>query len=325
MRAGVFLSAGILIATPATAQKLRRAVAAADLVVVAEVRGSVSTQAHRIHDLRVLEVLRGPANLPGIERVGVLESKRVAAHNKPVQGTVMLVSLHAFDAAASNTELPRDRGPYFTMSGHPGSAVVLDEAVEDDPRLAFTRVLISSQNGQSSRQTAEQLYEIALEGDSRVRLEAAESLSERPALGELLTTVHLSNLLGRATAETEDIQYKIALATICAERKVEAVIPTLCLSVQHVGDEGFLRALGRFARFIHEEEAAQALLPQIQRATGTTKERLIVALGATSTEGALEALLQMHRSGANKIAVEAALRAHGSPRATAAIIKKNRE
>ena len=236
----------------------------------------------------------------------------------------MLVSLHSFDATSLGDALTRNRGPFFTMSGHPGSAVILDAPFKEDPRLAFTRILIASQNGQSSRQTTEQLYEIAMGGDPRVRLEAAESLSERPALGALLTSVHLSNLLGRAAVETEDIPYKIGLAAICAERKVQALIPTLCLSAQQVGDEGFLRALGRFARFIHEEEATDALLPQIERATGTTKERLIVVLGATSTEGALEALLKMHRGGQHKTAVESGLRAHGSARATAAISKKNR-
>ena len=40
---------------------------------------------------------------------------------------------------------------------------------------------------------------------------------------------------------TDDIPYKIAMAAICAERKVPELIPSLCVSVEQCGDAAFLR------------------------------------------------------------------------------------
>ena len=309
------------------AQKLRRAIAGANLVVIAKVIRVIPTKTHVIHRLRIEELLRGPANRTQIGQLSIVETKRVAQHNKPIPARSMLYCLHDIGVLARNARLPAHLGPYYKMSGYPGSAVVLEKArageATEDPRVRFARVLIASQKGQSPRRTAEELFAIALRGDKRVRIEAAESLAERAMLGRYLTMIHLSTLLARAAGETDDIPYKIALASICAERKMDALIPSLCVSVEHVGEESFLRALGRFARFIHKENADEALLTHVRRARGKTKDRLIFALGATSTEGALETLLDMQlRGGAHSAAVESALRIHGSPRATAAIAKK---
>lgn len=303
-------------------QKLRRAVAAADLVIVAKSVRVIPAKNHVIHRVAIEEVLRGPVNFSRGQKIAVVVTKMVSQHNKPVAAKSMLMCLHDIDRSARKAGLPENFGPYFKMSGHPGSAVVLEEKPANDHRLGFARVLIASQKGQSSRKTSEALFAIAMRGDKRVRIEAAHSVTERPVLLGYLTQLHLSNILARAVGESEDIPYKIVLASICAERKVPDLIPSLCLSVEHVGDESFLRALGRFAAYIHKEDAVKVVMPHVQRARGVTKNRMIFALGATSTEAALEALLKMHRRGANKTAVEAALRVHGSPRAAAAIARE---
>lgn len=315
------LSAAALITSLALpGQSLRRGIAAADLVVIAKAVRVIPTKTHMIHRLKVEKVLRGPTGFDASQGVAVLVTKRVSTHSRPVPAKRMLYCLHDHSHAARKLNLPRTAGTYYKMSGYPGSSTVLTVG---DPRLQLAEILIASQGGQSSRKTAEKLYKIALRGDGRVRREAAKSLAERPALTACLTDLHLAQLLARAAGETDDIAYKIDLAAICAVRKLPATIPTLVVSVEHVGDESFLRALGRFARFIHQEKAATVLASHVQRAKGTTRSRLILALGATSTEGALEQLLRMKRRGQNATVVDAALRIHGSPRATAAIARKN--
>lgn len=318
---GLFLALAA-VSTPLTAQKLRRAVAGADLIAVATTVRVIPTKHHVLHRLRIEEVLRGPKKLAGTVDITVVVTKRVSAHNRPIAAKKMLVCLHHFDRGAKQVGLPKNFAPYFKMSGHPGSAVVLDKNSKLDPRLEFARVLVASQKGIAPRQVAERLFTIAIHGDARIRIEAAKTLTERTVLAGYLTKMHISKLLVRATGELTDVAYKIALATIAVERREPAVIPTLCVSVEHLGDKAFLQALGRFAKFLHKDKAADALMPHLLRAKGKIRERMIYALGATSTEGALKTLLNMHKRGENKAAVEAALRIHGSPRATEAIAKK---
>ena len=302
------------------AQNLRRAVAAADLVVIATAKRVLPTKTHVIYRLEIEEVLRGPQDLAPKKTVSILVTKRVAVHNRPTAGKRMLYCLHDHSVAASKLTLPKSYAPFYKMSGYSGSSVQLTVG---DPRLALTRVLVASQAGQASRRTAEQLFTMALRGDQRVRCEAAKSLSERQALLSCLSGAHLSQILARAAGETDDIRYKIDLAAICANRNLAATIDTLAISVEHVGAPEFLAALGRFARHIHGDEAAKVLGRYVARAKGTTKTRLIMALGATSTEGALDSLLKMKKRGLDPVVVDAALRIHGSPRATAAIAKKS--
>jgi hypothetical protein len=312
----------IALSANAPAQMLRRAIAAADLVLVATSVRVIPAKTHTIHRLKIGGVLRGPVGFDASKQISVVVTKRVAAHTRPTPARQMIYCLHDYTNSARASKLPDTFAPYYKMSGYAGSAVVLDKEADKDSRLAFARVLVASQKGQASRKTAEALFTMALMGERRIRTEAASSIAERPALLSCLTELHLNKLLARAAGETEDIRYKIELASICAVRKTSSLIPTLCLSVEHVGDEAFLRALGRFANYIHGEAAAKILSDHAARARGKTRDRLIVALGATSTEGALETLLELRKHGRNKVAVEAALRIHGSPRAAAAIANK---
>jgi len=308
-----------ILPLPLAGQKLRRSVAAADLVALATSTRVIPTKHHILHRMRVEEILRGPKKLAKATTFTVVETKRLSSHNRPTPARKMLVCLHDFAQGAQQARLPGNFAPYFKMSGHPGSAVTLDTDARKDPRLEFARVLIASQAGASPRQVTQRLFTIAVHGDARIRIEAAQTLAERTVLAGYLTRLHLSTLLGRATGELTDIPYKIALATICVERREPAVIPTLCVSVEHLGDPTFLKALGRFAKFLHKEQAAEALMPHLQRAKGKTRERMIYALGATSTESALHRLLKMRESGQDRAAVEKALRVHGSSRALKAL------
>lgn len=318
---GLALTLAVIL-TPLSGQRLRRAVAAADLIAVAKSIRVIPTKHHVLYRMQIEEMLRGPKKLADTKEVTVVETKRLSMHNRPVPAKMMLVCLHDFDRGAQKVGLPKNFAPYFKMSGHPGSAVVLGADNDKDPRLEFARILVASQKGISPRQVTERLFTIAIHGDPRVRIEAAQTLTERTVLAGYLTRLHLSKLLNRATGELTDVPYKIALATICVERREPAVIPTLCVSVEHLGDRSFLQALGRFARFLHKDKAADALMPHLQRAQGKTRERMIYALGATSTEGALKTLLSMLKSGQDKAAVETALRVHGSARAIKAITIK---
>ena len=306
---------------PLASQQLRRAVTAGDLIAVARSIRVIPAKNHVLYRMQLEEILRGPKRLANTTELTIVTTKRISVHNRPSPAKKMLVCLHDFQLGAQKTGLPKGLAPYFKMSGHSGSAVILDTDSAKDPRLEFARILTASQKGASPRLVAERLFTIAVYGDPRVRIEAANALAERTVLASYLTQVHLSTLLTKATGELADIPYKIALSEVCVVRRAPAVIPTLCVSVEHLGDVTFLEALGRFTKFMHKDSAADVLMTHVKRAKGKTRERLIHALGATSTQGALDTLLSMLNGAENRTAVEAGLRAHGSARALQAIRK----
>ena len=208
------------------------------------------------------------------------------------------------------------------MSGFPGTNPDLSEPLAKDPYLAFVSILLSADKGLAPRKVADQLYELALRGDTRVRTEALHVLAERNVLQGYLNKIQMNAILSRAIGESDDVAYKVALADLCAVKHVDNLVGSLCVGVPQTGDERFLRALGRIATFLHREKAAAALMPHVQRAKGKNRDRLIYALGATATDGALKALLKMHDGGKDRVAVVAALRVHGAPRALAKIRKQ---
>lgn len=302
------------------AQQLRRAVAAAELVATGKVLRVQPTKTHVIHWFVVDEVLRAPKGIDKGSRVAILQTKGVAEHHQPQAARAMLCCLRDVSWRSTRGNLPQGLEQAFAPSGFAGGMVLLaQKGAEPDPRLGLARILVAAEQGGAPRQTLEKIYPLALQGDPRIRLEAAHLLAERQVLNGLLTPIHLSGLVGRAQGETEDIPYKIALAEICASRKLAALIPALAVSCEQVGDPRFLRALGRIARHIHGDQAAAALLPHLRRGRGRTKERLLLALGATNTEAALEHLLKLRRQPAWKKAADAALKVHASPRAAAAL------
>ena len=309
------------------AQQLRRGIESADVLVAATCVGVQPTKNLVLHRLKVLEVLRGEEFLKlGDGRlathVTVIEIKRVSQHNKPVPAKLRLYCLHDQSKQAAKAALPPNVGPCFRMSGFSGTNPDLETPLAKDPVLGLARILVAAEKGVAPRKISDQIFNIALRGDARVRTQALKILAEREVLLGYINQIQMSNILARAIGETDDIPYKIGLCDLCAMKGVNNLVDRLCVSTQQTGDNRFLRALGRIAKYLHKEEAAKVLMAHIMRAQGKNRSRLIYALGATSTEAALKALLRMQTSQKDRKAVEAALLAHGTPRALKAIQKK---
>jgi hypothetical protein len=300
----------VVLAGNATGQQLRRAVASADVVAVAQHVGvRVHGKDALIHKLRVLEVLAGE---PG-EEVAVVEWRALALHQRPQPGERRLYCLHRLDAARA--DLPAGGAPYYKMSGHPGSNPAV--ADNDSPALQLARAVLGAARGANPRDTAARLVQLALRGPAgTVRTEAVELLAEREALRDGVDPLQTSDLVARAIGESEDVPFKIALAELAGALRVPQLVDSLCLAIDSVADESFARAVGRIARHLHGEGAHDALWPHIERARNEPRRAaLLIAVGATSTEAALEALLRLRERDGPSAPVDAALRLHGSPRA----------
>lgn len=321
----VFLAA-LLLATPLSAQQLRRGIAAADVLAVGTCVRVQPAGKFVLYRLRLGEVFRGEellklADGSRSDHVTVIELKRVSEHNKPAPARLLLYCLHDHSRQAGKAGLPAGFAPYFRMSGFPGTNPDLVKPLEKNPVLELVRILVAADKGLSPRKVSERLFTVALHGDKTVRNEALKLLTEREVLLGYVNQVQMRDILTRAVGETHDIPYKLALCDLCATKRVNNLVDRLCVSVQQTGDERFLRGLGRIARYLHQEQAAHVLMTHISRAQGKNRDRLIYALGATSTDAALKELLRMQTNPKDRKAVDAALRVHGTPRALKAVTK----
>ncbi len=305
--------------SPLPAQELRVGIESAPLVIVGQHRGVRPHGAdYLLHKVAVARVLRGDAEA----EVTVLEWKKVSLHVRPAIAATRLYCLHPVDDA----ELGLPPGRYFRLDAHPGSHPVIGDALlarNADPVVQLAELLIAAQREGSLASKKAALLELTLTAPTPVRHEAARLLAERAALLDALNALDLLALLARASAETEDIDYKLALATVCAERRMPTLIEALCISWPEIDDENFSRAVGRFAKHLYGEDATEQLLPYLQRARDAKlRGHVMLALGATSTDSALDALLRVRRLETDKSRVDAALRLHGAPRAVEAMEKK---
>jgi hypothetical protein len=291
-----------LVAAP-PAQELRVAIESAPVVLVGHHRGvRPHGDDYLLHKVVVARTLRGEI---GAE-VSVLEWKKVSLHQRPAIAATRLYCLHPVEQAA---RLGLPPGPHYRLDAHQGSHPAIDAGGQV---VAFAQLLLAAQRGGSLAEHKAALLELALTGAHAVRCEAARLCSERAALLAALDPLDLSAVLAKASAETEDIEYKIALATVCAERRMPALLEALCLSWPQIDDENFSRAVGRFARHLHGENATDELLPYLQRAREPKlRGHVLLALGATSTESAKQALLRARKLEKDTAAVDAALRLHG--------------
>jgi hypothetical protein len=327
--------AALVLATTTTtttialpAQQLRRGIAAADVLVVATCVRVQPVGDFVLHRLKLQEVLRGKEflKLKDSDKDGayadhatVIEVKRVSQHNKPVPARLRLYCLHDHSKEAAKLGLPTGFAPYFRMSGFSGTNPDLTKPLEKDPVMELVRVQVAAYNGRAPRKVSEQIFNIALRGSPRVRNEALKILSENQILLGYVNDLQMRDVLTRAVGETDDIPYKVALCDLCAMKRMNNLVDSLCVSTQQTGDDRFLRALGRIAKYLHREQAAHVLMAQISRAQGKHRDRLIYALGATSTDAALKELLRMQSNPKDRDSVDAALRAHGTRRALKAI------
>lgn len=330
------VSLAILLAglAPLPAQELRVAIEQAPVVVVGQHRGvRPRGDAFLVHKVAVLRTLRGDVG----DEVTVLEWKDLSFHVRPAIAGTRLYCLYPVDDAG---KLGLPAGRYFRMDQHPGShpPVTMSEATagdaaqrhptakepgHPDPVLRLAELLIAAQHEGSILGKKGDLLDLALTAPSPARVEAARLLVERATLLDALNPVELGSLLAKASAETDDVAYKLALATICAERRMPDLVEALCIAWPQIDDEDFSRAVGRFAKHLHGEKATEQLLPYLQRARDAKlRGHVLLAIGATSTESALDALLEVRQLESDTKSVDAALRLHGAPRAVEAAAKK---
>jgi hypothetical protein len=312
------LALGLGLAAPADAQDLRRGLAAADCVVVAR---QVGKKPHGddvvLHRLQVMRDVRGA---DGHAAVTVLDWPNLSLHQRPMPRQSRLYCLENASVTAERLGLPASDGPYYRMSGWPGSNPLVGQDLEQDAIVRFATVLAASESGASPADTAAELCAMALRPDRVVRAEATRYLTERGDLRAKLGGLQWQQLVARATAEADDVDYKIALAELCAEQRIYGLVEALAVSLGPVDDPDFARCVGRIGKVLHGEAATEVLARRL-RTVGQPKDRamLLLAIGATNTDSALDALLRLD---ARDEAVEAALREHRSPTAKEAVLKK---
>lgn len=307
----------------APCQDLRRGLVDADAVAVGR---QVAKAAHGedvvVHTVQVLRELRGTGENRAVK---VLDWPNLSLHNRPTPRQSRLYCLQDATAVAARLGLPAEQGPYFRMVGWAGTNPLVGADLDKDPVVGFAALLARSEAGAPPSDTATELCGLALRGDAAVRTEAARFLTERPDLCRHLQAVQWSQLVARAAGEIDDVAHKIALAELCAEQRLDGLLDSLMVSLGPVTDPEYARTVGRIAKALHGE-AATAMFETRLRMLREPKDRAVVllAIGATNTDSALQALLRMDRGADKDAAVEAALREHRSPRAKEAVARRNK-
>lgn len=308
-------------AAPVAAQELRRALVDADLVAVAKAAGKVEHGEVALHRLVLTSVVRGPAATP--TAVTVVDWPKLSLHNRPSPAQSRLYCLVSAERDAQRLGLPADRAPFYKMVGWSGSNPLVGADVDHDPVVALARTFADAERGADAGATANALLDMALGAEPAVRLEAARYLAERPLLRRRLSPLQWSAVMSRMSAESDDVELKIALAELCAEQRVDGLGEALILGLGSVRDLRFATTVGRLSAWLSGDDCVAPLLQRWQT-SGNKDERaaILLALGATRTGPALDALLQIRQAGgADAAALDAALREHSSKRALDAVLQ----
>ncbi|MEO6595768.1 MAG: hypothetical protein ABIP94_13535 [Planctomycetota bacterium] len=302
------------------AQDLRRGLVDANAVVVGrQVGKTVHDEDLVLHRVQVLLDVRGAAGNPSVT---VLDWPKLSVHQRPTPRQSRLYCLQDAASTALRLGLPTANGPYYKMVGWAGSNPLVGAELEQDPYVRFARLLAAGEAGAAPIDTASALCALAVQGEPVLRTEAARFLTERPDLQQRLTAVQWSQLVTRASGEIDDVPHKIALAELCAEQRLEGLLDALAVSLGQVKDAEYARTVGRIGKLLHGE-GATAKLEERLRLMGQPADRaaLLLAIGATNTDSALQTLLRLNRTGKDD-AVEAALREHRSPQAREAVAQR---
>jgi hypothetical protein len=320
MRTLPLLSALVAFSALACGQELRRGIVDADTVVVGRQIGKTEHDENlTLHRLQVVLDVRGAA---GNTAITVLDWPKLGLHQRPMLRQSRLYCLQDASAIAARLNLPSASGPYYKMVAWPGSNPLVGAEPQNDPAVRFAQALAASESGASPTDTATALATMALQPDPTLRLEATKYLTERGDLRSKLVGLQWNSLLARATGEVEDVAYKTALAELCAEQKLDGVFDALIVSLGQVTDPEYARTVGRIGRALHGEQAATKLGERLRGAAKTEdRAALLLALGATNTQTAYDALQRMDKKDA---AVEAALKEHRSSRAKEAVGTKGK-
>lgn len=306
------------VAGSAWAQDVRRSVADAAAVLIGTSRDVERVSENLvIHRVVVERVLHGDVG----EVVSVVDLPTLSLHVRPQRGQRRLFCLGTFERQARRHGLPDRWAPYYRLSPAPAAHPLVNSSETSQGLLDFVQIVLDSERGAGPRPVNDRLLPLIFEGPAAVRLEAVHLLTQRRVLLEALTPLQLSQLQARAVGEVDDVSFKVALAELLAERRLEGLVDALCLSIDAVEDRRFAESLGRIAKLMHGEDALEVLRPHLeQRRRADAHGRLLIALGATSTERALRALLRMRASDTgDRQWVDAALRLHGSPEALAVL------
>lgn len=307
-----------LLAGDAAAQRLRHGVRAGELVIVAEVEStSPYGEEAVLHRLRPLRTLKGEAP----EVLTVVEVLGLACRPRPIPGPPRIYCL----SSAPKTTLPAQLGPFYQMTGFLGDhpRVELDP-MASDPHLQLVGMLVELEDGGSAAELSARFANLALTAPAPVCTEAVEVLRVHTELRDRLDTARQGEFLARAVGEKRDFDYQNSLASLCAELQMPGVIDALCSSLESTPEPEVARTIGRLARYLHGEQAILVLQPHLLRASRSeVRDHVLLAIGSTETRSALEALLKERRDRGPGEAVDAALRAHGSPKAMKAVRKKN--
>ena len=309
----------LLLAASLPAQDLRRGITDADVVVVGRQVGRTPHDENvALHRVQVLHDVRGAS---GNTAVTVLDWPKLALHQRPTPRQSRLYCLQDASAVATRLGLPATEGPYYKMVGWAGSNPLVGAEPGNDAVVLFARVL--ARTDARAIDTAGELCTIAVHGNAAVRTEAARFLTERGDLRATLGPAQWSELIARASGETDDVPFKIALAELCGEQRIEGLVETLAVSLGPVQDPEFARAVGRIAKVLHGEAATVKLEARLM---GLREPRdramVLLAIGATNTDAALGLLLRIDGMVGKDAAVEAALKEHKSPRAKEAVLRR---
>jgi hypothetical protein len=306
------------LAALASGQDLRKGLARADAVLVGR---QVGKTAHSddvtLHRVQVISDIRGAS---AHKAVTVIDWPKLSLHKRPTLRQSRLYCLQDASVAANRIGLPAANGPYFKMVGWAGSHPLIGKDLDADETVRFARVLANSENGTSPEITAAALGNMAIQSSPVVRLEIARYLGERNDLRGKLSSVLWTQLVARASGETADIEYKIALAELCASQRLDGLLEALAVSLGPVTDVRYARCVGRIGKVLHGEAATAKLADRMRVVSGEQdRKMLLLAIGATNTKSALDALLRMNKKDA---AVTAALQEHRSRRAKEAVKKR---
>jgi hypothetical protein len=253
--------------------------------------------------------------------VTVLDWPNLSLNQRPVPQQQKLYCLKDASATATKLGLPADQGPYYKMVGHAGSSPVVGEKIDADPAVKLALILAAAERGARPAETAADVCDLALTGAAAVRAEAANLLTERPTLRAQLSQVQWSQLVAKATGETDDIAYKIALCELCAEQRIDGLLDSLVLGLGPVKDPEYARCVGRIGNLLVGEASTPVLRARLEQAKDKdARAMLLLAIGASNTEAALQLLLDLRGNVTTDPAIEAALREHGSPRAKEAVL-----
>ncbi len=315
MRTFPILVSVLGLAAIASGQGLRKGLVRADAVFVGR---QVGKKAHSdvvaLHRIQIINNVRGVA---GQKAITVIDWPKLSLHTRPTPRQSRLFCLQDASVVATRIGLPAAGGPYYKMVGWAGSHPLVGKELNKDPIVRFARVLANGESGTSPEITAATLGTMAINAKAPVRTEIARFLSERSDLRGKLSSVQWTQLVARAAGEVEDIEYKIALAELCAAQRLDGLLEALAVSLGPVTDVRYARCVGRIGKALHGEQATGKLADRL-RVVGGEQDRkmLLLAIGATNTKSALDTLLRMNKLDA---AVTAALREHRSRRAKEAV------